>query len=81
MLFTFITEHSGSMIIEQVIAEDVERAIRKWNVTSRLAPKINEEELGNPAGTPVTGVQNVWCFDGIDQRDIFFRVHVVATRP
>jgi hypothetical protein len=82
LLFTFITDKQGATIAEQLEGADVLDALLQWNGASRARPRFRDEDLTGPdRPTPVTPGRNLWCFSGVDQDDVFFLVHIVATCP
>lgn len=77
MTYTFITEKSGSTIIEQFDGVNVSEAAMRWHRDSECGPSDpldDEDDL-----TLVRSVRNVWCTGGHDRLGVFYLVHIVAT--
>ncbi|MEG4805140.1 hypothetical protein QUB63_33225 [Microcoleus sp. ARI1-B5] len=80
MLFTFFIEKEGSTIVEQIESTDVEGALISWSRCSETKPKFTLGSLKyQNEPTPVAGRKNVWCFSGVDDNDISFLIHIIAT--
>lgn len=78
MLFTFIAEHDGVTLLEQVVSPSLDGAVRRWNTRSGRT-RIPADRLEMDEPTPVEGLQRVWCFSGIDDDDKLYIVHVIET--
>jgi hypothetical protein len=81
MLFTFITESGGATAVEQFEGRDLAEAVQRWSQRSSAGPRLDAwkrlDEGNRPV--PVEGTRAVWCLSGIDDADVFFMVHIVAT--
>jgi hypothetical protein len=79
VLYTFFIERAGATIIEQLTGVDLLDCVRLWYTESETQPGRPTEELEASPPTPLQGVENAWCFSGVDPEDRFYLVHVVAT--
>jgi len=80
MLFTFIIEMHGETLIEQIRAIDVNSAVLAWekeSILNLLLENRHEEAVVLPV--PVKSCNNVWCYSVIDDKNMFYLVHIVLT--
>jgi hypothetical protein len=77
-IFTFVSECTGSTIVEQKNAASLNKALIAWARDSAVAPDVSLHVVPvRPAR--LTGLVNAWCFSGFTKRGTFFITNVIKT--
>jgi len=80
MLFTFVTEVSGSTLIEQFVGSSLQQAIAKYRKETQARGRFIDIEIdGRYDPTPITGTRNVWCITGLDPAKDLILTHIILT--
>ena len=77
-LFSFVVEHAGHTVVEEVVASTMCAAIKRWATTSTAVPGVDPERLFDPPSL-VDGTKNVWCLSLLDSQDRLTLIHVIPT--
>jgi len=77
-LFSFVVEHAGHTIVEEVVASSMRAAIKRWATTSTAITGIDSERLFDPPSL-IDGTKNVWCLALFDSQERRILINIIPT--